>query len=150
MRTTPVPRFVLAFALAGSLLVGCGGSDDASPADTPAQEATDGGSSSAGAGDAGSSDAGSAGGSANGIAEAIGGEGLTDALDSMGLEGKGSALLTATKADRFEMEGDVGHLYLGEGAGVPEGTECMIVGAVLSEGEQIVVHRADGSEITCP
>ena len=139
MRHTRSPHHLLAVLVVGAALVaGCGddggggGDDDRS---VPTTSVADTGN-----------DAGAVAGS--GVAEAIGGEGVTDALDAVGLDGKGSALVSATGADRYEVDGDVLHLYLGDGARVPEGTECMVVMSILSEGEQAVVHRA-GAEVSC-
>jgi hypothetical protein len=155
MRPSLPTRFAAAALVAGLALAGCGSDDDS--ADPTPQEttdagaATDGGSAEGGSADGGTDTAeGGSMGSGDGIAEAIGGEGTEEVLDAMGIEGKGDALVTATKADRFEVEDGVLHLYLNDGSGVPEGTECMIVGSVLSDGEQAVIHRADGTEVPCP
>jgi hypothetical protein len=166
MRTSLPTRLAAAALVAGLALAGCGSDDDS--ADPAPQETTDTGAASddtstddtstddtstddAGT-DSGSTDSGDGGSmsSGDGIAEAIGGEGTEDALDAVGLEGKGDALVTATKADRFEVEDGVLHLYLNDGSSVPEGTECIIAGSVLSDGEQAVIHRADGTEVPCP
>ena len=153
----PATRLIVAgFAAATLLLAGCGGDDD-SASDTSTEAATGSGASDAGASGSGSGDGGSAdggdvsgiGSDGSGIAEAIGGDEMVDALDSVGLEGKGNAILTATGAERFEVDGDVLHVYLGNDSRVPEGGECMVVGAVLSEGERAVIHRADGTEVAC-
>jgi hypothetical protein len=83
------------------------------------------------------------------LVDAIGGAGAAETLEDLSLESVGSALVSATGADRFEIEGDVLHLYLGDDSRVPEGTECMVVTAVLSAGDEAVVHRPDGSELSC-
>jgi len=83
------------------------------------------------------------------VAERIGGEGASEALASVGLENKGEALVSAADAERFEIVGGVLHLYLGDGARLPAGTECVVVGSILTEGEQAVMHRADGTEVDC-
>lgn len=158
----PVRRLVAALAVVGSLvLAGCGGDDD--PSSDPAPAAADGngqstndvaeggGASSEDPGDgAGGYSGGSGDGTSTGMAEAIGGDDVAEALDAVGLEGKGHALVVASGADRYEVEGGVLHLYLGGDASMPEGVECMIVGSVLTGEEKAVVHRADGTEVSCP
>ncbi|NLD78332.1 MAG: hypothetical protein GX643_16890 [Acidimicrobiales bacterium] len=135
-----------AFALLGAVLLGGCGDDGGDEAGSGAGGGT---GQDVGAADQSGGDGQGGAGSAPDIAESIGGEDLAGALDSLGLEAKGEALLSATDADRFEIEGDVLHLYLSDGGGIPEGTECMIVGAVLSDGEKAVVHRGDETEVSC-
>jgi hypothetical protein len=155
MRTSLPTRLAAAALVAGLALAGCGSDDES--ADPAPQETTDtvvaaDASSTDGTADGGSSDGADGGStsSGDGIAETIGGEGTEEVLDAASIESKGDALVTATKADRYEVEDGVLHLYLDDSSSVPEGTECMIVGAVLSEGEQAVIHRADGTEVPCP
>ncbi len=148
----PVRQLFASLAVVGSLvLVGCGGGDDSSSDASP--RAADGQSRTEATGSGGGSSGGSDGsgdGTSTGIAEAIGGDGVSEALDSVGLDGKGHALVVASGADHYEVKGGVLHLYLGGDGRMPEGTECMIVGSVLTGDEQAVVHRADGTEVSCP
>ncbi len=148
MARTRTTRSLAALALATLLLVGCGGGRDDEAEDAPTTEASGdmGGTEDSGADSTG--DGGDAG-ADTGIAEGIGGEDAADALDAVRLESKGDALVTATNAERYEVEDGVLHLYLGDEARVPEGTECIILGSVLTGDEQAVVHLADGSEVTC-
>lgn len=75
--------------------------------------------------------------------------GAGEALDAIGPEGVASAMVTATGAERYEMQGDVVHLYLS-----PEGTinnaemACMVANAVINEGDEVVIHDAEG-ETAC-
>lgn len=72
-----------------------------------------------------------------------------EALDAMGPEGLASAMVTAMGAERYEMVGDVVHLYLS-----PDGSmnnammACMVADSVVNEGDVVVMHDADG-ETTC-
>lgn len=71
------------------------------------------------------------------------------ALDAVGPEGVASAMVTALGAERYEMEGDVVHMYLS-----PDGSmnnammACMVANGVVDEGDVVVMHDADG-ETTC-
>lgn len=142
----PTRHLVAALALAGGLaLVGCGDDNAENRADqnvgsgqgTASGETTNEGIGTEMAG------------GGSGIVEGMGIDGASEALDGLGLENKGSALVSAMGADRFEVEGDVLHVYVSDASRVPAGTECMVVGAILSDGEMAVVHLADGTEVSC-
>lgn len=79
------------------------------------------------------------------ITDAISGEGEIPGLDQVGLESKGDAIVFATGAERYEIDGSTIHVYFGESASVPAGIECMVVTGVLSDGETAVVHRGGNS-----
>lgn len=151
MRNPRSPRNLLAvIAVTGSLvLAGCGddSEDGASPTGSSGAAAVEAAASPA----ADASDAGDGDGprTQTGVAESLGMEGAGEALDGVPLDAKGSAIVSAAGADRYEIEGDVLHVYMPEGSRLPAGTECMVVGSVLTEGEKAVVHRADGTEIAC-
>jgi len=73
---------------------------------------------------------------------------LNDALNQMGLETKGEAIVSASGADRYEVEGTTLHVYFSASAGLPAGTECIVITAVLGDGESAVAHR-DGVATPC-
>jgi len=73
---------------------------------------------------------------------------LTGAIDDVGVGTKAYALSTALGADRYEIDGNTVHLYLGDGASLRGSAACIVTGSVLGEGEFAVIHD-DGEEIAC-
>jgi len=73
---------------------------------------------------------------------------LTGAIDDVGVGTKAYALSTALGADRYEIDGNTVHLYLGDGASLRGSAACIVTGSVLGEGEFAVIHDG-GEEIAC-
>ena len=125
------PRTALvSLALAGVLAAACGGDDTTSDTAPEATTATD------AAAEPGGS-----------VAEELD---AGEALDSVGLEAKASAIESAMgedEVDRIEVDGDTIHVYLTGGTFEPT-MACMVTNAVLSEGEQAVMHL-DGETTPC-
>jgi hypothetical protein len=72
-----------------------------------------------------------------------------DIPDDVPLGAYASGIEVAMGADKVEVDGTTIHVYLAEDNNkVPEGTECIVIGAVLPEGATGVIHRG-GSETTC-
>lgn len=86
---------------------------------------------------------------AEAIVGAISGSGSAiDALDQLDLSSKGDAIVIASGADRYEVDGSTIHVYFGDSAEFPVGLECIVATSVLSEGESAVIHR-DGNSTPC-
>lgn len=79
---------------------------------------------------------------------AVGAVGAGDALASVGIGALASALESATKADRVEIDGDTIHLYLGDESSIRGESACIVTGAILSEGQFAVIHD-NGIEFAC-
>lgn len=79
------------------------------------------------------------------------GEGLDvgEALDAVGPEGVASAMVSAMGAERYEMQGDVVHLYLSPDGMIDNAMmACIVAGSVTNEGDEVVIHDGDG-ETAC-
>jgi hypothetical protein len=59
-----------------------------------------------------------------------------------------AGLEVAVKPERVELDGATLNVYLGDDTSLPQGTECIVIGAVLPDGYTAVVHR-DGGTTTC-
>lgn len=126
------PSRLASVAFAASVLVlgACGGNDGGdAAADAPDVEATTG------------SDAGA-------VDNPLGGADVDAALEAAGIEGVADALAFATKAERYEVDGNTVHLYLGEESQLRGETACIAATAVLAEDHQAVIHD-DGQEFPC-
>lgn len=126
------PSRLASVAFAASVLVlgACGGDDGGdAAADAPDVEATT------------RSDAGA-------VDNPLGGADVDAALEAAGIEGVADALAFATKAERYEVDGNTVHLYLGEESQLRGETACIAATAVLAEDHQAVIHD-DGQEFPC-
>lgn len=126
------PSRLASVAFAASVLVlgACGGDDGGdAAADAPDVEATTG------------SDAGA-------VDNPLGGADVDAALEAAGIEGVADALAFATKAERYEVDGNTVHLYLGEESQLRGETACIAATAVLAEDHLAVIHD-DGQEFPC-
>lgn len=70
-------------------------------------------------------------------------------MDDVPLSAYGFGIERAMGAEKVEIEGTTVHVYLAaDNTKVPEGTECIVVGAVLPDGATAVIHRG-GTETPC-
>lgn len=153
--------FAALVTTAALFVAGCGddgGSDGASePAAAPADGgATDGGAADGGASDGGASDGGAtdgggaAGGMGNGdIAEAIGGQDARDAIDALGIDRLGETIVSVSDATRYEVDGNVLHLWLEDDSPSAPMMLCMVAKGVINEDTSAVVHDHEGTEHPC-
>ena len=80
------------------------------------------------------------------VGEALG---AGEALDAIGPEGVASAMVSAMGAERYEMQGDVVHLYLSPDGMIANAMMgCIVANGVINEGDEVVIHDADG-ETAC-
>ncbi len=138
------PSRLAAVALAASVLVlgACGGDDDGdAAADAPVAEATTGSDPGSDPGSDTGSDTGS-------VDNPLGGADVDAALEAAGIEGVADALAFATKAERYEVDGNTVHLYLGEESQLRGETACIAATAVLAEDHKAVIHD-EGQEFPC-
>jgi hypothetical protein len=78
----------------------------------------------------------------------LSGDDVDAALEAAGIEGVADALAFATKAERYEVDGNTVHLYLGEESQLRGETACIAATAVLAEDHNAVIHD-DGQEFPC-
>lgn len=139
------PSRLASVAFAASVLVlgACGGDDGGdAAADAPDVEATTGSDPASNPpNDSNGSDAGA-------VDNPLGGADVDAALEAAGIEGVADALAFATKAERYEVDGNTVHLYLGEESQLRGETACIAATAVLAEDHQAVIHD-DGQEYHC-
>lgn len=78
----------------------------------------------------------------------LGIDGVDEALDMVGTDAIASALVSALKAERYEIVGDVVHLYLTDTGTSDAMMACIVANAVVSD-TAVVVHDASGTETAC-